>query len=78
MFIAISLFDGQWSIETLVIFGGLIGLQVYQYLAYDLAITDQRLIWVSDRWFGEVDSAWLKDVEQVDIIWTQANPTTLR
>lgn len=74
VFIAISLFDGQWSIETLVIFGGLIGLQVYQYLAYDLAITDQRLIWVSDRWFGEVDSAWLKDVEQVDIIWNPVFP----
>ena len=74
VFIAISLFDGQWSIETLVIFGGLIGLQVYQYLAYDLAITDQRLIWMSDRWFGEVDSAWLGDVEQVDVVWNPFFP----
>lgn len=74
VFIAISLFDGQWSIETLVIFGGLIGLQIYQYLAYDLAITDQRLIWLSDRWFGDVESAWLKDVQQIDVTWNPLFP----
>ena len=74
VFIAISLFDGQWSIETLVIFGGLIGLQIYQYLAYDLAITDQRLIWMSNRWFGDAQSTWLKDIEQVDVVWNPFFP----
>ena len=74
VFVAISLFDGQWSIETLVIFGGLIGLQIYQYLAYDLAITDQRLIWMSNRWFGDAQSTWLKDIEQVDVVWNPFFP----
>lgn len=74
VFITVSLLEGHWSVETVIIFGGIIGLQVFQYLAYDFAITENRVIWFANRWFGQAETVWLEDIGQVDLVWNPCFP----
>lgn len=74
LFLALSLLEGQWSVEVLIIFAGLMGLKFYQDLAYDFAVTNRRVLWISDRWFGEVQTAHIADICCVDVIWDPLFP----
>ncbi len=68
-FVVFSLLEGQWPVEMFIIFGGIAAVKLYQDLSYDFAITDQRILWLDNRWFGALEAVFLSDIRELEVVW---------